>query len=76
MVDVGTFLTASYVMVDDFCYSHSTTPKKPGPQASLSASDGITLAIFTRWGHQPGLGCWRTLHSLLKGFEGAENHFR
>jgi hypothetical protein len=50
MVDVDTFLTTLYVMVDDFCQSHSPTPKKPGPQASLCASEVITLAIFARWG--------------------------
>jgi len=49
MVDVDTFLTTLYVMVDDFCQSHSPT-KKPGPQASLCASEVITLAIFARWG--------------------------
>src|SRR5215211_7667030 len=49
MLDVDTFLTALYVMVDDFC--HSQPPKgRPGPQASLSNSDVITLAIFARWG--------------------------
>ncbi len=36
-------------MVDDFCQSLSPT-KKPGPQASLCASEVITLAIFARWG--------------------------
>ena len=50
MVDMDTFLTTLYVMVDDFCHSHSPTPKKPGPQASLCASEVITLAIFARWG--------------------------
>jgi len=50
MLDVDTFLTTLYVMVDDFCHSHSPTPKKPGPQASLCASEVITLAIFARWG--------------------------
>jgi hypothetical protein len=51
MVDVDTFLTTLYVMVDDFCHSHSPTlqAKKPGPQASLCASEVITLAIFARW---------------------------
>jgi hypothetical protein len=37
-------------MVDDFCHSHLPTPKKPGPQASLCASEVMTLAIFARWG--------------------------
>ena len=49
MVDVDTFLTTLYVMVDDFCQSHPTR-KKPGPQASLSESEVITLLIFARWG--------------------------
>jgi hypothetical protein len=35
-------------MVDDFYQSHSPT-KKPGQQASLCASEVITLAIFARW---------------------------
>jgi hypothetical protein len=48
MLDVDTFLTILYVMVDDF--SHSQPPKRrPGPQASLSESEVLTLAIFARW---------------------------
>jgi hypothetical protein len=48
MVDVDTFLTTLYVMVDDFC--HSYPPKtNPGPEASLSESEVVTLAIFARW---------------------------
>jgi hypothetical protein len=48
MLDVDTFLTILYVMVDDFC--HSQPPKKrPGPEASLSRSEVITLAVFARW---------------------------
>jgi len=53
MLDGDTFLTTLYVMVDDFCHSHLPTaplPKKPGPRASLCASEVITLAIFARWG--------------------------
>jgi hypothetical protein len=49
MLDVDTFLTALYVMVDDFCQLHPSK-KRPGPQASLSDSEVITLAIFARWG--------------------------
>ena len=48
MVDVDTFLTTLYVMVDDFCHSHPPK-KRPGPQASLSESEVITLAVFARW---------------------------
>jgi hypothetical protein len=45
---VDTFLTALYVMVDDFCHSHASK-RCPGPDASLSPSEVITLAIFARW---------------------------
>ena len=48
MVDVDTFLSALYVIVDDFCQSHPPK-KRPGPNASLSESEIITLAIFGRW---------------------------
>lgn len=48
MLGVDTFLTTLYVMIDDFCHSHP--PKRnPGPEASLSESEVITLAIFARW---------------------------
>ena len=48
---MDTFLTTLYVIADDFCHSHlPTSPaKKPGPQASLSPSEVLTLAIFARW---------------------------
>ena len=49
MVDVDTFLTTLYVMVDDLCQPYPPNGK-PGPEASLSASEVITLAIFARWG--------------------------
>jgi hypothetical protein len=48
MVDVDTFLTTLYVTVDDFCQSRGPK-RKPGPEASLSASEVITLSIFARW---------------------------
>ena len=49
MLDVDTFLTILYVMVDDLC--HCRRPKRrPGPKASFSESEVITLAIFARWG--------------------------
>jgi hypothetical protein len=37
-----------YVTVDDFCQSH-TPKRKPGPHASLCASEVITLSLFARW---------------------------
>lgn len=48
MLDVDTFLTTLYVMVDDFC--HSQPPKtRPGPKASLSESEVVTLSVFARF---------------------------
>ena len=48
MLDVDTFLTTLYLITDDFCQSRP--PKRhPGPDASLSDSEVITLAIFARW---------------------------
>jgi hypothetical protein len=48
VVDLDTFLTILYVIADDFCQSRPTR-KKPGPEASLSESEVITLAIFACW---------------------------
>jgi hypothetical protein len=48
MVDVDTFLTTLYVIADDFCQSRPPR-RRPGPDASLSESEIITLAIFARW---------------------------
>ena len=47
MLDVDPFLTSLYVMVDDFCQSQPQK-RRPGPDASLSESEVLTLAIFTR----------------------------
>ena len=48
MLDVDTFLTTLYVTLDDFCQSRA--PKsQPGPEASLCASEVVTLSIFARW---------------------------
>jgi hypothetical protein len=49
MVDVNTFLTTLYVMVDDFCHSRPQKERLSGPDASLSPSEVVTLAIFARW---------------------------
>ncbi len=48
---MDTFLTTLYVMVDDFCKSQQPTETRPGPEASLSQSEVVTLAIFGQWGH-------------------------
>ena len=50
MLEVDTFLTALYVMVDDFCQSLTQKERRPGPDTSLSPSEVVTLAIFARWG--------------------------
>lgn len=49
MLDVDTFLTTLYVMVDDLCQSSPPQQNRPGPQASLCESEVITLTIFGRW---------------------------
>lgn len=50
MIDLDTFLTTLYVMVDDCCQWELEPERlKPGPQASLSRSEVITLALFGQW---------------------------
>jgi hypothetical protein len=49
MLDMDTFLTALYVIVDDFRQSRPQREQRPGPGASLSPSEVVTLAIFARW---------------------------
>ena len=46
---MDTFLTTLYVMVDDFFCQSNPIKKQPGPEASLSESEVITLVIFGRW---------------------------
>jgi hypothetical protein len=50
MLDPDTFLTTLYVHVDDFCHAHLPTPTRPGPPASLTPSEVITLALFSQFG--------------------------
>jgi Transposase DDE domain len=49
MIDVDTFLTTLYVMIDDFCKASLPAEAPPGPQAALSRSEVLTLAIFGQW---------------------------
>jgi hypothetical protein len=49
MVDVDTFVTTLYVMVDDFCKTSLPPQTHPGPGAALSRSETVTLAIFGQW---------------------------
>ena len=53
-MDHETFLTTLYVMIDDFCQSQGFDEKhRPGPVASLSCSEVVTLAVFGQWGQFP-----------------------
>jgi len=49
MLEVDTFLTALYVIVDELRHSHQTERSRVGPDASLCGSEVITLSIFGRW---------------------------
>src|SRR5436305_15285294 len=50
MVDTDTFLTTLYVMIDEYCKSQlSAEASHPGPHASLSRSEVVTLAVFGQW---------------------------
>jgi hypothetical protein len=54
MIDLETFVTTLYVIVDDFCQVNEKPERpKPGPAASLSQSEVITLALFGQWMHFP-----------------------
>lgn len=57
MIDVDTFLTTLYVLVDESCKAQAarapmvTLPSLPsGRPARLSPSEVITLALFAQWG--------------------------
>lgn len=49
MLDNETFLTKLYVMIDDFGKFHCPPVVKPGPQAGLSLSEVVTLAVAGQW---------------------------
>lgn len=52
MLDVDTFLTTVYVLVDDYAKAHAPpAPGGPGRPASLSASEVVTVALFAQWQH-------------------------
>ncbi len=48
MLDVDTFLAALYFMADNF-FKARPHKRRPGPDASLSPSEVITLAVFARF---------------------------
>lgn len=54
MLDVDTFLTTLYVLVDEYDKAHAPpplrmVPARPGPAASLSRSEVVTWVIFAQW---------------------------
>jgi Transposase DDE domain len=67
MLDTDTFLTTLYTMVDDFCQSLPPSQRRPGPQASLTRSEVVTLALF---------GQWRLFASERDFYRFAERHLR
>jgi hypothetical protein len=49
-MDIDTFMTTVYVMVDDYCKSeHIDWPVQPGPTPSLCVSEVLTLVLISRW---------------------------
>lgn len=48
-MDMDTFLTALYVVADDFSKTQLSPRVRTGPQPSLSCSEVITLAVCGQW---------------------------
>src|SRR5215510_8852207 len=67
MVDVDTFLTTLSVRGDDFCKTSLPLERHPGPQAPLSRSEVVTLALCGQW---QGFGSERGLYRY------AQRHLR
>ena len=49
MLDTHISLTILYGMSDDFCKCQSIPGCTPGPEASLTSSEVVTLVIFSQW---------------------------
>jgi hypothetical protein len=80
MVDIDTFLTALYVMADDFCKTELTTEQdeacsRPGPDASLCRSEVVCLALFSQFGIFPSEHAFYryALRHLLPAFPNLPN---
>lgn len=54
MLDLETFLTTLYVMLDDFCQSQPPPPAHPGPAPALAPSEVATLALLQQWSWYAG----------------------
>jgi len=67
VIDEDTFLTILYVEVDDFCKAYLPALVEPGPAASLSRSEVITLGIFGQWARFPSeRGFYRHVEKHLR----------
>lgn len=53
MLDLDTFLTTLYVLVDDAIKSAPPRPRRPGPQPGLNESEVATLAMVAQWKQFP-----------------------
>ena len=49
MVDIDTFLTILYVVVDDFDKTCLPPERRPGPPTALCRSEVLTLALMGQW---------------------------
>lgn len=49
MIDIDLFVTAVFFFADNFCKEHPLKPR-PGPEWKLTASEAITLLLFSQWG--------------------------
>ena len=67
MLDIDTFLTYLYVMIDDLCKQSMPAERRHGPPASLTGSEVATLALF---------GQWRQFSSERDFYRYAERHLR
>lgn len=72
MVDVDTFLTTVYVLVDECCQQELPAEAAPGsgPAPALSRSEVITMALFAQWTQFPSERAfyryaWRHLRPLF-----------
>ena len=67
MLDTTTFLTTLYVMIDDFDKARLPQDIHPGPPASLTRAEVVTLAVFSQW------ACFQSERGFYRW---AENHLR
>jgi hypothetical protein len=67
MVDPDTFLTTWSVRVDECCPSPLPPAIHPGPRASLSRREVVTLGLFGQWaGFRGERACDRYAHQYLR----------